>query len=131
MKKLIFMLGACLMISVPASAAKTVVGTYNTSQSADKAFFEAMRSLTQEGFVLKFTDKAQGTIQADRMAWGSGTPAYSAFITISKDGHETSIVATFTKNPGIIGHSADKWANAFGRDLKIALHDLCIKVVKR
>jgi hypothetical protein len=119
------------MLTGPAQAAKPVIGSYHTNESIEKVFSESMRALTQEGFVLKFTDKAQGTIQADKMAWGSGTPAFSVFITVSKDRDVTSIVATFTKHPGIVGHSAGKWADSFGRDLKAAFPDLQIDTEKR
>lgn len=114
-------LSLCLL---PAFAAKRMVDTYRTAAPTEKVFAEAVEALTHEGFVIKLADKSQGTIQGDRIAWDSGNSAYSVFMTVSKDGDTTSIVARFTKSPGIIGHSSRKWAKKFGHEMKDTFPDL-------
>lgn len=120
-----------LVSCLPAYAAKRVVNSYQTTAPADKVFSESVLALTHEGFVLKLVDKTQGTIQADKMAWGSATPAFSVFVTVAKESDGTSVEARFTKNPGIIGHSSGRWANQFGRELKEAFPDLTGAAEKR
>jgi len=123
---------ALLLLFTPAAhASRVTVGTYRTGTPSTEAFSGVLRALAQEGFVIKSTDKSQGTVQADRMAWGTGTAAFSVFVTVGKEGDATSIEPTFTKNPGIVGSSSDKWANAFGRELKVAFPDITVNLVKR
>lgn len=129
--KLLAVSTTLLVLAAPALAAKRTVATYRTSAPQDKVFSEAVSAITHEGFVLKMVDKSQGTIQADRIAWDNGNPAYSVFMTVSKDGASTSIVARFTKSPGIIGHSSNKWLNKFGKELKTVFPDLTVEAEKQ
>lgn len=129
--KLITGMAVCFLLVTPARAAKRTVDTYRTSAPIDKVFAEAVQAITHEGFVIRTADKLQGTIQGDRIAWDSGNPAYSVFMTVSKDGDATVIVARFTKSPAILGHSSRKWANKFGHEMKDAFPDLTAKAEKR
>lgn len=122
---------SCFMLAAPALAAKRTVDTYRTSAPVEKVFAEAVKAVTHEGFVIKLAEKSQGTIQGDRIAWDSGNPAYSVFMTVSKDGDGTTVEARFTKSPGILGHSSRKWADKFGREMKEAFPDLTITAEKQ
>lgn len=133
-KKLGLLLLSCLLIAVPAHADKITVGTYRTKEAPDKVYSEAMRVLTQLRYSVKFTDKAQGAIQANKTAFGNGAEYATVFITINKDGDGASIEATFTRHAGFValrGGGPDTWAKNFGDDLKKELPDLTAEIAKK
>jgi hypothetical protein len=132
-KKLGFLLLACLLFVVPAHADKITVGTYHTKENQDKVFADTMRVLTQLRYAVKFTDKAQGAIQANKTSFDVGAEYATVFITIIKDGDGASIVATFTKRGGFVtlrGGGPDKWATLFGDELKKDLPDITADIKK-
>ena len=108
-----------------ALAEKLVVAKYRTREPIEKVFDEAVRAITTEKYVLRLADKSQGTVQAVRMSWGSGTEYASVFISLHQSADGTSVEATFSRHPGCVGGgSPQHWAKRFEDDLKATLPDL-------
>lgn len=114
-----------LLLTPVAHADKIAVATYRTHASADVAYSGVMKALVERKYTLKFANKEQQSIQADKMAWGGGGETASVFITITKKTDETEIEATFTRRSGIIGgRGPAKWAQDIADTLKLELPDL-------
>jgi hypothetical protein len=108
-----------------ARAEKIVVANYHAQEQAETVFDEIVKTVTLEKYILRLADKSQGTIQVDKMAWGSGTEYASVFINVHRSGDKTFIQATFARHAGIVGGgSPRKWATVFQMDLSRALPDL-------
>jgi hypothetical protein len=114
-----------MALTPPATAEKLAVGKYRTNAAAAKVFDGIVRTLTLEQYSLRLADTSQGTIQAVKMAWGSGTEYASVFIVVHSAGNQTGIEATFTRHPGIVGGgSPRKWSAIFESDLRKLFPDL-------
>lgn len=114
-----------LALTGTAVAEKQVTAKLHSQETVANVFDDTVKAMNLEKYTLKLADKSQGTIQAIKMAWGSGTEYASVFITIHQVGNRTELEATFTKHPGIIGGgSPQKWAALLKNDLKNSLPDL-------
>lgn len=118
----------CLALTGTAFAEKLFVAKYRAQELVGIVFDNTVKAMTAEKYTLRSADKSQGTIQAIKMAWGSGTEYASVFITVHQAGNQTEIEATFTRHPGIVGGgSPRKWATVFENDLKNSLPDLAVE----
>jgi hypothetical protein len=114
-----------LALTASAHAEKLAIGKYRANASAAKVFSGVVQTLTTEQYSVRMADTSQGTAQAVKMSWGSGTEYASVFITVRPDGNQSSIEATFTRHPGIVGGgSPKKWAATFENDLRKIFPDL-------
>lgn len=114
-----------MTLTAPAAAEKLAIAKYRTNVPAAKVFDGVVRTITLEQYSLRLADTSQGTIQAVKMAWGSGTEYASVFIVVHPVGNQTEIEATFTRHPGIVGGgSPRKWAAVFANDLRKLFPDL-------
>jgi hypothetical protein len=115
----------CFALTGTAFAEKLFIAKYRTQEPAGNVFDDTVKAMTVEKYTLRSADKSQGTIQAIKMAWGSGTEYASVFITVHQVGNGTKVEATFTRHPGIVGGgSPHKWAAVFENDLKNSIPDL-------
>jgi hypothetical protein len=116
---------AGLLASSYARAEKVTVAKYRTTEKKSSVYAATIEAITHNRFTLRSTDKAQGTIQAYRAAWGGGGEFASVFITVEECGSDSCIEARFTRHSGIVGGgSPDKWASDLASELSRTIRDL-------
>lgn len=113
------------MLSIPAIADKVAEVRLRSKEPTDKVFAEALRTISLQGYSVKFTDQAHGTIQANKQAWGGYGEYASVIVTIQKSGDYVTVDAIFTRHSGTIrGGQPPQWAKKFGDELKKSIPDL-------
>lgn len=131
-KKSGLLLLTCLLVVIPTSSAKPLVGSnvirkYHTTQSVDQVFSGLMKAISIDHYEIKNVNKDQGFVQADKKSTLDKVEYSALFISFSKTDEGTDIEATFVRQPGFFGPgSPDKWANKFEKKLKVYLPDLSV-----
>jgi hypothetical protein len=120
---------ASALVIFSATAQTTAVGKYRTGETFEKAFLTSLRTVPLSEFTVKSSDKAQGTIQANRMDKLGRKEFASLFILVTKETTNVLIEATFTRNSGFMGGGKPvDWVKTFGDKMKVELPDLKVEV---
>lgn len=129
MKKIYF-IPLVLFFTINSFAQKTAIGKYQTKDTTDKIFSSLLKNLSIVGFVVKTTDKAQGTIQAVQ-SYG-GKEFATLFTFFHKENGQSLIEVTFTKLPGFLGGGKpEDWAKKLGKELVSDFPDMTYDVIKK
>lgn len=116
--------------AIPARAEKVAIWKYHTTEPFDKVYAETLQDVSLIRFIVRETNKDQGTINANLMAWGGIGGEYGAlFIVISKETGGVCVKATFTRHSGSIGTGPHRWATQLGNRLREAFPDLVMELV--
>ncbi len=131
MKKVIWALLTCALISVPARADKWAVGTYRTSQPLDQVFERTANVIeSKEWYIgtrwhIQSINRKQGTIHAATVSWGEYWG--DIYVSMATHGTGTSIEAVMTLHSGAFLHPAN-YAARFGKALKKIFPDLTFEI---
>lgn len=125
MRKIAFVVLAACALSVSAYANKVAEVNYQTNESFEKVYSAALRTISLQGYAVRFTDPKRGTIQANKAEWGGHGDWASVIITIQQDGDHVLISAIFTRNLNTVrGGQPPQWAKKFGDELRKSIPDL-------
>jgi hypothetical protein len=125
MKQALLLTILCTLISAPALADKVAEAKFRSKSPVDQVYAAALRTITLQGYSVKFTDQAHGTIQANKQAWGGYGEFASVIVTVTQSGEQVTVSVLFTKHSGTLGGGKPKqWAEKFGRELRKSLPDL-------
>ena len=132
MKKLLTITLFVTLICAKIDAQKVAVGKYQVKENFEAVFTGVLSSVPGSKFTIKSTDKAQGTIMANRQS-SDGLESGSLFILIKKEEEGvTSIEATFTRHPGFVGGGkVENWAKDFEIELKSHLANVLGEIWKK